>query len=125
MINTNYSEILVLVQIQLVNGKNNFPVRNNIINYTMKKNILFCLIAFIVMISVFCNQKFSTPNVSNLMLANIEALANNGESGGGQRITCYNKMEGHQGAPMEDKTWCDDCTPRPASKWSNPSECSK
>ena len=66
----------------------------------------------------------SDVDLSDLALANVEALASN-ESDGGQRITCYNNLEGHQGAPMEDKTWCDDCDPRPASKWSNPSECSK
>jgi hypothetical protein len=66
----------------------------------------------------------SDANLSDLALANVEALAD-GESGEGQRVTCYNSFEGYQGFPMEDKTWCYDCKDRPASNWSDKSECSK
>lgn len=66
---------------------------------------------------MFVGKKSMTLNVSKLTVANIEALANNSESSGGSRITCYNQLEGRQGAPMEDKTWCDECRARPALKW--------
>lgn len=93
----------------------------------MRKKILSWLFALTLLIAtgygVSQNLK-SNEGLSDLVLANVEALADN-ESGEGQRITCYNNLEGHQGAPMEDKTWCDDCKARPASKWSNSSECSK
>lgn len=90
----------------------------------MRKNILFCSIAFIVIVTFFISKKPSIANVPDLISANIEALAG-GESSDGKRITCYNTLSGDQGAPMEDKTWCDDCKSRPASKWSNGSECIK
>lgn len=88
----------------------------------MKKIILLCgTIVFIIVGTIIC-KKASMVEMSDLTLANIEALAN-GESGSGQRIICYNKLKGLQGAPMEDKTWCSDCSIRPASEWSQQSEC--
>lgn len=93
----------------------------------MKKKILSGIFALALLVAtgygVNKGMK-SNDDLSDLALANVEALADN-ESGEGQRITCYNNLEGDQGAPMEDKTWCDDCKARPASKWSNSSECSK
>lgn len=88
----------------------------------MKKIISFCFIVFTTITIISFTNKSSSPDISDLTLANIEALAN-GESSGG-RITCYKKLKGNQGAPMEDKTWCDDCKARPASEWSQASECS-
>lgn len=88
----------------------------------MKKIILFCSFAFITITTIFISKKSSVTDISDLALANIEALAN-GESSGGQRSICYKKLEGNQGAPMQDKTWCTDCKPRPASKWEKSSEC--
>lgn len=86
------------------------------------KNFLLCLSAIIVIAIIFLSKEKPALNVSDLLLANIEALAS-GETSGGQRITCYKKLDGLQGAPMEDKTWCAECKARPASKWSSPSEC--
>ena len=62
-------------------------------------------------------QKDFLPDMKK---ATIVALAQ-GEGGGGG--FCYEKMEGLQGAIMEDKTWCDTCTPRPMQKWKNPGNC--
>lgn len=93
----------------------------------MRKKNLSGLFALTLLITTGYGVQKSMKNdvgLSDLALANVEALADN-ESGEGQRITCYNNLEGFQGAPMEDKTWCDDCKARPASKWSNSSECSK
>lgn len=77
---------------------------------------------FIAVCTIFINKGSKVTDVSDLTLANIEALANN-ESSDGKRIICYNKLEGRQGSSMEDKTWCDDCKERPASKWEKSSEC--
>jgi hypothetical protein len=61
--------------------------------------------------------------LSDVMLANVEALAT--ESSNGQQVTCYNTISGQQGSPMEDKTYCGDCKSKPAQTWSNVSECSR
>lgn len=89
----------------------------------MKKIVLSISIVIMAIGAIFLSKEYSASDVSDLALANIEALADN-ESGGGQRIICYNKLEGSQGAPMEDKTWCSGCEVKPASKWSEKSECS-
>lgn len=88
----------------------------------MKKIILLCSTITLAITGTIICKKSSTVEMSDLSLANIEALAN-GESSGGQRIICYNKLTGLQGAPMEDKTWCFDCSIRPASEWDEQSEC--
>lgn len=89
----------------------------------MKKHILKLGFALAVVVAagytVYSSQ--TSKELTGIALDNMEALAS-GESTG-QRSTCYQKLEGLQGAPMEDKTWCADCSSRPASKWSDPSEC--
>lgn len=87
------------------------------------KNILPYLIAITAIVTICVSKENPTLNVSDLVLSNIEALAN-GETEG-ERILCYKKIEGFQGAPMEDKTWCSECKARPATKWSDRSECTQ
>ena len=84
--------------------------------------IAVLLIAFVAMWNVNVNSQ--TKGMSDVMLANVEALAND-EGGGGQRVSCYNKIEGFQGAPMEDQTYCGTCKAKPAMKWSDSSECTR
>ncbi|WP_419051733.1 NVEALA domain-containing protein [Parabacteroides goldsteinii] len=94
----------------------------------MKKILLLysILSIFVVATIVVCSSlSKTTSEMSELTLANIEALANGESSEGGKRVVCYNKLQGLQGAPMEDKTWCESCKPRPASEWSKQSECTQ
>ena len=93
----------------------------------MKKKLLSGLFALALLATTavgVAESKKSEVAMSDLAMANVEALAN-GESEGGERIICYRKIEGFQGFPMEDKTWCNECRARPASSWSDKSECSK
>ena len=104
--------------------RNNQGTINLKMNLQMKKKYLvgIAILAIAAIAAFNVNLSPNERSLSMIVLANIEALAAN-ESGGGKRITCYNELEGFQGAPMEDKTWCDDCKARPAAKWSRSSEC--
>ena len=69
------------------------------------KITFFLLIIFfyLSLIIYFCTMnvtKNSQNHLSNPAFTNVQALANN-EGGGGD--TCYKKMQGHQGYPMEGK----------------------
>jgi hypothetical protein len=93
----------------------------------MKKKIISGTFTFALLVgaSYGVNKSMkSDSSLSDLVMVNVEALAIT-ESGGGERIICYNEIEGIKGSPMEDKTWCNDCKARPASKWSIQSECPK
>ncbi|MDR1115979.1 MAG: NVEALA domain-containing protein [Tannerella sp.] len=92
----------------------------------MKRKEILCglsVSAIVAMTTWNVNLGSRTNGMSDVMLANIEALAQ--EGAGNQRVTCYNNFFGLQGAPMEDKTYCADCKDRPAQDWSGPSECFK
>ena len=64
--------------------------------------------------------KNSQNHLSNLAFINVQALASNED---GEGDICYKKMQGFQGMPMQDKTWCDTCKPKPMYKWENKSNC--
>lgn len=83
----------------------------------MSKVFVFAVVAVSVVssVSVFSMKEVPDFERRDVVLANIEALSEN-ESNTGRPNICYKVLEGYQGAPMEDKTWCTDCKPRPALK---------
>ena len=87
----------------------------------MKRKILIgsAVIAIAGVTTVNFGLNSKTSGISDLSLANIEALADD-ESYTQIRI-CYYGIEGMQGAPMEDRTYCPECSFRPCYKYWNES----
>lgn len=87
----------------------------------MKKVTLFISVALVAIATVVWAKKDSSLNMSDVMLANIEALAN-GESGG-TALNCWQTI-GSTGAPLPTHvTYCMSCSPELARSWSGSSSC--
>ncbi len=87
----------------------------------MNKIFIFAVVA-VASISIYPMEEASELDKMDIVLANVEALSDD-EANTGRPNICYKMLDGLQGAPMEDKTWCTDCKPRPALQWKNPSTC--
>lgn len=83
-------------------------------------------IVCIVVATIFylnANNSLKKDEFSDLLIANVEALASD-ESGGGQPMNCYSTVENsNDGRPVETVTYCGDCKAVRCTNWSNSGRC--
>lgn len=83
----------------------------------MKRLIGFFLVCSISLAVLFTTME-SNEKVSDVMQANVEALAS--DESGGQPMDCYSKVwDAGDGRPVETKTYCGDCQPIKCTDWYN------
>lgn len=80
----------------------------------------------IITISVFylnINDNLKKNKVTELCIANIEALAS-GESDAQQPMDCFSSIQNtNDGRPSETVTYCGDCQPIRCTHWYNDGRC--
>ena len=96
----------------------------------MKKKVLSIIGVAAVGAAVAFNVSIGSQSgfLSELALANIEALANvetTAPIGGSLSVTCWKNFSGEPGLVHTEKTYCTTCTAIPATAWSNESTCQK
>ncbi|MBS6239570.1 MAG: hypothetical protein KH897_14680 [Bacteroides sp.] len=87
----------------------------------MKRIALFSSITLIVIATILISKKVSASTTSDLMLANIEALAN--PESGGTALNCWQTINGTGASLPTHVTYCLSCSPELARSWSGSSSC--
>lgn len=86
----------------------------------MKRLVLAILIVSVALVKIISNQNdFET---SDLILANIEALAS-GESAPGTKLDCWDTVSNKGNVLQTHVTYCGTCGPTLARSWSSQSMC--
>ena len=90
----------------------------------MKKKVFLIIgLAAIVSITVFnIRVNLSSDSLSELALANIEALARN-ETGAGEKLSCYLTVSNSGSGNQTHQTYCGDCKATLCRSWWDSSEC--
>lgn len=86
----------------------------------MKKLIFLFLIVSVALVKIISNK--SSYETSDLMLANIEALAS-GESNTGTKLDCWDSVSNKGNVLQTHVTYCGDCNAVLARSWSSQSMC--
>lgn len=90
----------------------------------MKKKIVVAALVVTVAVGAAwnINQVSNESGISDLMLGNIEALAE--ENDGGNTYACWSTVSTSSGSSVfHDKTYCSTCQPVPATWWDNQGLC--
>ena len=87
----------------------------------MKRIALFSSITLIVIATILISKKVSASTTSDLMLANIEALAN--PESGGTALNCWQTINGTGASLPTHVTYCLSCSPELARSWAGSSSC--
>lgn len=86
----------------------------------MKKIFITLFIASVIVMLI---KVQSSPKHTDIVLANIEALAS-GE-GSGTTLTCYKTISTAGSSQMTHVTYCGDCKAAKANAWSNKWQCTE
>ncbi len=102
-----------------------FQIKNRTL---MKKRFFIGLAGLAIMAAVavvtVSTINAKTPELSDLMSQNIEALTNNESGGAGTTLSCYETMYA-TGTTKTHNTYCPECAPRLNSSWLHSSTCPK
>lgn len=90
----------------------------------MKKNVFLIIgvIAFAGVIAFNVSENLRSSSLSDIALANVEALARN--EGGGSSLDCYQTVDFGGPDNPTHQTYCGDCSATLCRRWANASQCS-
>jgi len=87
----------------------------------MKKKFFSIIVAGTFAGSIALNTSLHGGSLSDMNLANIEALSNT--EGGGKQLACYQTVSSNGIGNLTHQTYCADCEATLCRSWSNNSFC--